>query len=365
LVYTSKFKQKGRINLKELKTLKYNYQWQWIVVLLLTISLLTIPSNAVANQQTVTNLIDLQKVIKVDMTNHETNFTLYYTGDTTPLADNLQTVIEQAIQGNDYLKTSLTSWEYKISGTTIKATLEFTVGYLTTKVQEDYIDARIKALVPTLISSDMSDVAKEKAIHDWLIKHVAYDYTLEQRTAYTALIKGKTVCTGYAMLMNKMLNQAGIKSYIITGNLSETGSSIPNTEKENHVWNLVQIDNQWYHVDVTNDWNNPDSYMFFNKGSAFMKQKGFTWDEAQLIRPVEPSVTVTDPSIEPITAVSPAKSVNAPIVTKPSEANLPILEGFISARIIGFLDNILTKSAEWILTIIQQLSYTIRQLLYS
>jgi len=270
------------------------------------------------------------------------------------MGDNLQTVFEQASKTNDYLKTSLTKWEYKVTGTTKKATLDFTVGYLTTKAQEDYIDARVKALISTLISSDMDDVTKEKAIHDWLIKHISYDLTLKQRSAYTALTTGKTVCTGYAMLMEKMLSQAGIKSYIIAGNLSDTGSSLPNTEKENHVWNLVQINNQWYHVDVTNDWNNPDRYMFFNKGSAFMKQKGFTWDEAQLFRPVEPNITSTKPS-----------TVNAPIVTKPSEANPPLTLSVTSAKIIGFLDNILTTIAEWISTIIQQLSLIIGQLLYS
>lgn len=348
-----------------MKLLKLTYQWHWVVVVLLTISLLTTPSNVVANEQTVTNLVDLQKVIQVDLTNRETNFTLYYTGDTTQMVDNLKTVFEQASQTNDYLKTSLTNWEYKVAGTTKKATLEFTVGYLTTKAQEDYIDERVKALVPTLISSDMSDVAKEKAIHDWLIKHVAYDYTLNQRTAYTALTTGKTVCTGYAMLMEKMLNQVGIKSYIIAGYLSDTVSSIPKTEKENHVWNLVQINNKWYHVDVTNDWNNPDSHMFFNKGSEFMKKKGFAWTEAQLIRPVEPNITPIKPSTEPVTAASPAKTVNAPIVTKPSEANLPTTLSVTSARIIGFLDNILTMLAEHISTIIQQLSLIIRHLLYT
>ena len=348
--------------MKQIELLRHTYRWQWVVVVLLAMSLLMTPSNTAANEQTVTNLVDLQKVIQVDLTNRETNFKYYYTGDTTQMTDNLQTVFKQARQTNDYLNTSLTSWEYKVSGTTRKATIEFTVGYLTTKAQEDYIEAKVKALVPTLISSGMSDVAKEKAIHDWLIKHVAYDYTLKQRTAYTALTTGKTVCTGYTMLMNKMLNLAGIKNYIITGNLSETSSSIPNTEKENHVWNLVQINNQWYHVDVTNDWNNPDSHMFFNKGSAFMNNKGFTWDDAQLIRPVEPTITLSKPSKEPIPAVSPAKSIKAPIVTKPSEANLPFtpLEGLTSANIIGLLDNSITAFAKWLSTIIQQLSSSLQ-----
>ncbi|HBP63468.1 MAG TPA: hypothetical protein DD730_04175 [Desulfosporosinus sp.] len=336
--------------MKALQLLKLTCQRSWVVVILLTLSLLMTPSNAVASEQTLTNLVDLQNDIQLDLTNRETKFTLYYTGDTTQMADNLQTVFEQASQTNDYLKTSLTSWEYKVGGTTKKATLQFTVGYLTTKAQEDYIDAKVKALVPTLISSDMSEIAKEQAIHDWLIKHVAYDSTLNQRTAYTALTTGKTVCTGYAMLMEKMLNQAGIKCYIIAGNLSDPSSKIPNTEKENHVWNLVQINTQWYHVDATNDWNNPDSHMFFNKGSAFMKEKGFAWNEAQLLRPV-----VTN-----MTAPSPVKAVDTPIVTKPSETNLQSDTG---ARIVGFLDNFLTTIALWISSIIQQLSIISRHLL--
>lgn len=334
-----------------LKLSKFNYQRYCVVVVLLMISFLTTPSNTVANEQTTANLVDLQKVIQVDLTNRETNFTLDYTGDTTQMVDNLKTVFEQASQTDDYLHTSLTNWEYKVSGTTSKATLDFTVGYLTTKAQEVYIDASVKTLVPTLITSKMSDVAKETAIHDWLIKHVSYDFTLKQRTAYTALTTGKTVCSGYAMLMEKMLSQAGIKSYIIAGHLSQSGSNIPNIEQENHVWNLVQLNNQWYHVDVTNDWNNPDRYMYFNKGSEFMNKMGFSWNKAQLIRPVEPKQLTG-----PVTPKTPAKSVNAPNVTKPSVANLPLIpsEAFTSSRIIDFLYNILSTFAGWISTIIQQ-----------
>ena len=112
------------------------------------------------------------------------------------MVDNLKTVFNQASQEDDCVNTSLTNWEYKVSATTNKATLDVTVGYLTTKDQEAYIDVRVKTLVPTLITSNMNDIAKETAIHDWIISHVAYDYTLKQRTAYTALTTGKTACTG-------------------------------------------------------------------------------------------------------------------------------------------------------------------------
>ena len=55
-----------------------------------------------------------------------------------------------------------------------------------------------------------------------------------------------------------------------------------------------------------------------------MHKNGFTWNEAQLIRPVEPLVTPTKLLTKPSTAVSPAKCTNAPNFTKPSEANLPL-----------------------------------------
>jgi len=150
---------------------------------------------------------------------------------------------------------------------------------------------------------------------------------------------------------------------------------------------LLKLNYQWYWVVValltisllmtpsnafaneqnaTNDWNNPYSYMYFNKGSEFMNKMGFTWNEAQFIRPIEPIVTPTNPSTEPVTAV-PAKSVNSPDVAKPSEANLPLTpsEAFTSARIIGYLDNILTTFVKWISTIIQQLSSSLNNEFFS
>ena len=50
----------------------------------------------------------------------------------------------------------------------------------------------------------MSDFEKQKKIHDWIEKNVAYDTTLVNHSDYDALVSPyKTVCQGYALLLTK------------------------------------------------------------------------------------------------------------------------------------------------------------------
>lgn len=117
----------------------------------------------------------------------------------------------------------------------------------------------------------MTDFQKEQAIHDWILSHVSYDYSLQKRTAYDALTTTQTVCQGYAMLMEKMLTAVGIPTKIVTGN-------IPSGY---HAWNLVQIGGNWYHVDATNDDANTDKTIYYNKTDDYMTQHNFVWDKSK------------------------------------------------------------------------------------
>ena len=85
------------------------------------------------------------------------------------------------------------------------------------------------------------------AIHDYLIINCIYDESLKLKTGYDLLIKGSTVCSGYASLYQDLLLRAGIPCLQVE------------SEPMNHVWNLVQLDGQWYHVDVTWDDPTPDT----------------------------------------------------------------------------------------------------------
>ena len=63
----------------------------------------------------------------------------------------------------------------------------------------------------------MNDFEKEKAVHDYVISHLAYDQSLVEHSAYGGLTKGTTVCQGYALLTYRLLTEAGIENKIVEG----------------------------------------------------------------------------------------------------------------------------------------------------
>lgn len=243
-----------------------------VFILFLSItSLVANPFNALANGETATDLTQLQQAIKNDMINRESDFTINYVGDTTNMLANVGAVTKQAEESDGYLHLSWTSIKYRVAGVVGKVSINFTVEYRTTKEQEDFVTAQVKQIVPTIVTDTMSGFEKEKAIHDWILKNVSYDDELIQRTAYTALTTGKTVCSGYAMLAEKMLTEAGVKSIIVTG-------SIPGAL---HAWNMVEIDGNWYQFDATNNDVRVGTTTYYNKTDDYMTQKGFVWDKTK------------------------------------------------------------------------------------
>ncbi len=86
-------------------------------------------------------------------------------------------------------------------------------------------------------------------LHDKLSNMVTYyNEPIEQDLLYTvygALIWGYAVCEGYARTMRYLCEQLDIDCIIVTGN----------SKNEQHMWNMVRLDNEWYHIDLT--WNDP------------------------------------------------------------------------------------------------------------
>ena len=64
-------------------------------------------------------------------------------------------------------------------------------------------------------------------------------------TVYGALVWGYTVCEGYARTMKYLCRELGIECLIVTGT----------SKNEQHMWNMVRLDDEWYHIDLT--WNDP------------------------------------------------------------------------------------------------------------
>ena len=101
--------------------------------------------------------------------------------------------------------------------------------------------------------ADGTDYEKELYLHDALVKHVTYDDAyVEEQNAYSALVNGMAVCSGYAFALQYLLMRAGIESYYVVGTAGEDENGKP----VGHAWNIAKIGGVWYYVDPT--WDDSD-----------------------------------------------------------------------------------------------------------
>ena len=101
--------------------------------------------------------------------------------------------------------------------------------------------------------TDNSTYGKIKAAHDYLVKNIDYDQTLEKDNIYNiygALINKEAVCEGYSKAFKYIMDDFGSPCIIVCG----TGLN-SNGQLESHAWNYVRIDNNWYAIDCT--WDDP------------------------------------------------------------------------------------------------------------
>lgn len=134
------------------------------------------------------------------------------------------------------------------------------LGKINIKVQKLYnestiniLNKKIDTVYNELITDNMTDYDKIKIIHDYIIDNSVYD---EQRAnnlyndyqgefssniATGPLLQGHGICSGYTDAMKLFLDKMNIPNYKISS--------------ENHIWNLVYIDNKWLHLDLT--WDDP------------------------------------------------------------------------------------------------------------
>ena len=100
------------------------------------------------------------------------------------------------------------------------------------------------------ITNDMSVYDKIKKFHDYIINNTSFDIdtvNLDNRsitkshTAYGLITNHKAICGGYSDIMSIYLYLLNIPNYRIATN--------------DHIWNLVYINNTWLHLDLT--WDDP------------------------------------------------------------------------------------------------------------
>lgn len=159
------------------------------------------------------------------------------------------------------------------------------IQYGITKAQYAEAKARLDASVDDAmgeITGTMGIVEKAKALHDYIIRVCDYDDDAAgsgdrsplARTAYSVLVRHSAVCEGYTMAYRYLLNKAGIRSEEVL------------SDKMNHCWNYVFLNDHWYHVDVTwddrgkkNGGQDDAIYKYFLLSDAAIRaKKHYDWD---------------------------------------------------------------------------------------
>lgn len=161
------------------------------------------------------------------------------------------------------------------------------------------------ALLSNKLTSNLStDDQKYRAIFKWVCDNIAYDLhayrkNVKYRSRFkddprqlsdwnklflhemyqTLVTKHKTVCTGYAYLIAKLANYAGIACVVVDGYGRNAVSNVGGRGIPNHSWNAVKLSGKWYLSDPT--W----AAGYFDVSSNIF------------VKAFEPSYFLADPSI--------------------------------------------------------------------
>lgn len=131
-----------------------------------------------------------------------------------------------------------------------------TIGKVSIRVNHLYnadqitaINLKVDKIMEDVINKASNRDAKLKLLHDYIVNNTEYDSEKADNKkteylsniAYGALIQGYAICGGYSDSVAIILHRMGIPNIKISS--------------ENHVWNLLNIDNKWIHLDTT--WDDP------------------------------------------------------------------------------------------------------------
>ena len=209
----------------------------------------TFSLGAPAAATTTADSATLSEVLTTKFKNYETNFTVQYTGPTAGLQAALTQIYKDFDDDsqNQFYTAATISRDYTYSGYVNNVAIAFDIKYNTTKAQEEQVKEKITSIKDSIITPEMSDFQKIKAIHDYVVTNATFtkDSQDSPHAAYTLLTEKKGVSQAYALVTYYLLKEAQIEVQYVTG----TAAGTP------HAWNVVKYDNKYYHLDTA--WDEP------------------------------------------------------------------------------------------------------------
>ena len=95
----------------------------------------------------------------------------------------------------------------------------------------------------------LTDSEKVRFFYDYLCKYVVYTDELRwDQSCYNSLVKNKGVCSGYASALQALCLREGIPALQVFGRERLPHGADPG---DNHIWNMVQLEENWYYLDPT------------------------------------------------------------------------------------------------------------------
>jgi hypothetical protein len=136
--------------------------------------------------------------------------------------------------------------------------------------KDKLVDSKIDEVIKRYITAGMSDLDKERVVHDWILLNTIYDDKGGAKTenneyaAYGAIIEGRAVCDGFSKAFKAFMDKLGIECEITYG--------------PSHSWNKVKIGGVWYEVDLTFDNRDDVDYNWSDWENQIMEPYGNYFD---------------------------------------------------------------------------------------
>ena len=127
--------------------------------------------------------------------------------------------------------------------------VDLTINKVYTEEDIKVLNNKVQKIINKKIIKNMSNKKKIETIHDYIINNGKYATdkirkkhpNKEYNKANDILLDGVGLCSAYSDAMALFLYEFGIDNYKIAS--------------DNHIWNLVKINNKWLHLDLT--WDDP------------------------------------------------------------------------------------------------------------
>lgn len=145
------------------------------------------------------------------------------------------------------------------SGNSVQQTAYFS--FLVEPYSDYNINSTIEQIYKKIITDDMDDLQRLRAIYDYVHNHVVYSSYLglghedRNKAIYYAVNKCAADCYGFATTAQALLDYGGFDSFMIEKVKLEEGMPT-------HFWNLVNIGDGYYHFDTCYRKDQPEIFMW-------------------------------------------------------------------------------------------------------